>query len=79
LAVEEDLDEHKPSDALLALDGMDEETAYALAEREIITVEDLADQAVDDLIDIEGMDEERAAALIMVARAPMIERMQQQG
>jgi N utilization substance protein A len=57
---------------------MDEETAYALAEREITTVDDLADQAVDDLIDIEGMDEERAAALIMAARAPMLERMQQQ-
>src|SRR5579883_603220 len=78
LAVEEDIDEHKPAEDLLALEGMDEETAYALAEREITTVDDLADQAVDDLIDIEGMDEERAAALIMAARAPMLERMQQQ-
>ena len=78
LAVEEDIDEHKPSDELLALEGMDEETAYALAEREVVTVGDLADLAVDELIDIEGMDEARAAALIMAARAPMLERMQQQ-
>src|SRR5579885_3303668 len=78
LAVEEDLDEHKPSEDLLALEGMDEETAYALAEREITTVDDLADQAVDDLIDIEGMDEERAAALIMAARAPMLAALEQQ-
>src|SRR5581483_5600346 len=78
LAVEEDLDEHKPSEELLALEGMDEETAYALAEREITTVDDLADQAVDDLIDIEGMDEERAAALIMAARAPMLAALEQQ-
>jgi len=78
LAVEEDLDEHQPSEELLALEGMDEETAYALAEREIVTPDDLADQAVDDLIDIEGMDEERAGALIMAARAPMLARMEQE-
>jgi len=78
LAVEEDLDEHKPSDELLGLEGMDEETAYALAERGIVTADDLADQAVDDLIDIEGMDEDRAGALIMAARAPMLARMEQE-
>ncbi|MER3546646.1 MAG: transcription termination/antitermination protein NusA, partial [Rhodanobacteraceae bacterium] len=78
LAVEEDLDEHKPSEDLLALEGMDEETAYALAERKITTVDDLADQAVDDLIDIQGMDEQRAAALIMAARAPMLAALERQ-
>ncbi|HVX05889.1 MAG TPA: helix-hairpin-helix domain-containing protein, partial [Rhodanobacteraceae bacterium] len=78
LAVEENLDENAPSEELLALEGMDEETAYALAERGIVTAEDLADQAVDDLIDIEGMDEDRAGALIMAARAPMLARMEQE-
>jgi transcription termination factor NusA len=76
LAVEEDLDDHAPTPELLALEGMDEETAYALAARKIFTVDDLADQAVDDLIDIEGMDEERAGALIMAARAPMLARLE---
>ncbi len=38
--------------------------------KSIITMEDLAEQAVDDLMDIDGMDEEKAAALIMTARAP---------
>jgi len=33
-------------------------------------MEDLAEQAVDDLLDIEGMDDKRAGALIMTARAP---------
>jgi N utilization substance protein A len=33
-------------------------------------MEDLAEQAVDDLMDVDGMDEEKAAALIMTARAP---------
>jgi len=77
LAVEEGMAE--PSEELLGLPGMDEATAYALAAREIGTVDDLADLAVDDLIDIEGMDEERAAALIMAARAPMIERLEKGG
>ena len=38
-----------------------------MAEIDIRTMEDLAEQAVDELMVIEGMDEERAAALIMKA------------
>lgn len=68
LAVEESLEEHKPSDDLFSLDGMDEATAYALASRGVSTRDDLAELAVDEIIDIEGMDEARAAALIMAAR-----------
>jgi N utilization substance protein A len=79
LAVEEGIDEHQPSEELLSLPGMDEATAYVLAGRGVVTVDDLADQAVDDLIDIEGMDEERASALIMAARAPMIARLEKGG
>jgi N utilization substance protein A len=78
LAVEEDLEENAPSEELLALPGMDESTAYALAERGVTTVDDLADLAVDDMIDIEDMDEERAAALILAARAPEIERLERE-
>ena len=36
----------------------------------VITMEDLAEQAVDELMVIDGMDEDRAGALIMTARAP---------
>jgi N utilization substance protein A len=79
LAVEEGIEDHQPSDELLGLPGMDEATAYVLASREVVTLDDLADLAVDDLIDIDGMDEERAAALIMAARAPMIERLEKGG
>jgi N utilization substance protein A len=79
LAVEEGIDEHQPSEELLSLPGMDEATAYALASREVVTVDDLADLAVDDLIEIDGMDEDRAAALIMAARAPMIARLEKGG
>jgi N utilization substance protein A len=33
-------------------------------------MEELAEQAVDELLEIEGIDEERAKLLIMTARAP---------
>ncbi|HET8899891.1 MAG TPA: transcription termination factor NusA [Rhodanobacteraceae bacterium] len=78
LAVEEVLEEHQPSAELQALPGMDEATAYALAERGVTSIDDLADLAVDDMIDINGMDEERAAALILAARAPEIERLERE-
>jgi N utilization substance protein A len=68
LAAEEQLDEHKPADDLLTLDGMDDAIAYALASRGIATRDDLAELAVDEISDIEGLDAERAAALIMAAR-----------
>ncbi|MCB1560932.1 MAG: transcription termination/antitermination protein NusA [Xanthomonadales bacterium] len=73
LAVEEELEEHKPAEDLLQLPGMDEVTAYALAARSVVTQEDLAEMAVDEIIDMDGMDEERASALIMAARAPWFE------
>ncbi|WP_257386000.1 transcription termination factor NusA [Tahibacter caeni] len=71
LAVEENIDEHKPSDDLIAVDGMDESLAYALAQHGVATRENLADLATDELMEfgIEGMDEDRAAALIVAARA----------
>jgi N utilization substance protein A len=68
LAVEEGLEEHQPAEDLLALDGMDEATAYALAERGIRTREELAEAATDEIDDIEGIDAGRAATLIMEAR-----------
>ena len=70
LASEEELAQVDPAEDLLTMEGMDTELAHILASRGIVTMEDLAEQAVDDLLDIEGIDEERAAALIMTARAP---------
>ncbi|BAV98352.1 N utilization substance protein A [Lysobacter enzymogenes] len=68
LAAEEELDEHQPAADLLELAGMDEGLAFTLAARGVVTRDDLADLASDELTDIEGVDEERAAALIMEAR-----------
>lgn len=73
LASEEKLEEVEPADDLLTMEGMDRHLAYVLASRGIITMDDLAEQATDDLLDIEDMDSERAAALIMTARAPWFE------
>ncbi len=70
IASEEVIEAAQPSEDLLNLEGMDEALAYTLAGRGIVTQEDLAELAVDELMDVEGMNEERAAALIMTARAP---------
>ncbi len=60
----------EPGEELLAMEGMDEELAAKLAGRGITTLEELAEQGVDDLLEIEGLDRERAAQLIMKAREP---------
>ena len=71
LAVEEDIEENKPAEDLLAVEGMDETTAYELAQHKIVTRQDLADLATDELVElaIDGVDEKRASDLIMAARA----------
>jgi N utilization substance protein A len=70
LASEEKLDKHEPADDLLNMEGMDRHTAYLLASQGVVTMEDLAEQSVDELLEIQGMDAERASALIMKAREP---------
>ncbi|TNF69129.1 MAG: transcription termination/antitermination protein NusA [Gammaproteobacteria bacterium] len=62
-----------PADDLLTMEGMDEALANQLAEAGIITMEDLAEQAVDDLLDVIEIDRERAAELILTARRPWFE------
>ena len=59
-----------PSETLLALEGMTDDIAGELAKMKISTVEELAEQSVDELLDIPGMTEEKAGALIMKAREP---------
>lgn len=70
IASEEQLGAQEPAEDLLTMDGMDRHLAYVLASHGIVTMEDLAEQGVDELMDIEGMTEERAGELIMTARAP---------
>jgi transcription termination/antitermination protein NusA len=58
---------------LLALEGMTAEIAQALVTKGIITQEDLAEQAIDDIVDIDVLTEEQAGDLILKARAPWFE------
>lgn len=69
IATEEKLDV-EPAEDLLTMEGMERHLAFVLASRGVVTMEDLAEQGVDDLMDIEDMTEERAGELIMTARAP---------
>ena len=60
----------QPADDLLAVEGVDEDTAYQLAEVGIGDCTALADLATDELIELlPDFGEERASALIMAARA----------
>ncbi|WP_286232891.1 transcription termination factor NusA [Thalassotalea sediminis] len=68
LASEESLENAEPAEDLLNLEGLDRHLAFVLASRGIITLEDLAEQGVDDISDIEELDEKTAGDLIMAAR-----------
>ncbi|MBQ0725435.1 MAG: transcription termination/antitermination protein NusA [Cycloclasticus sp.] len=70
IASEEVLEEHEPAKDLIEMEGMDRELAFQLASKEIVTMEDLADLATDELIELVDIDEQRATALIMKAREP---------
>ena len=66
-----------PEDDLLTMEGMDEETARLFSSRGIRSMEELAEQATDELVELTGIDEERAGQLIMTAREPWFAEAQQ--
>ncbi|WAT00960.1 transcription termination factor NusA [Rouxiella chamberiensis] len=68
LAQEESLGDNKPAEDLLNLAGLERSMAFKLAAIGVCTLEDLAEQGVDDLTDIEGLNDEQAGELIMAAR-----------
>ena len=76
IAQEEKIDEVEPAADLLELEGMEKGLAYTLASNGVVTREDLAELATDDLLEISEMDKEAAAALIMKARAHWFEEEQ---
>ena len=76
LVKEEEMGDKKPDEDLLEVEGVTREVAFILANHDIGTREDLAEQSVDDLMEIEkltDMDEELAAKIIMAARAHWFE------
>ncbi|HEX6590593.1 MAG TPA: transcription termination factor NusA [Moraxellaceae bacterium] len=70
LVSEEKLGANEPAEDLLNMEGMNRKLAFEFAARGIVTMEDLAEQAIDDISDIDGVGEEKAAQLIMKAREP---------
>lgn len=68
LAEEEALKQAHVEEKLLNLEGMSRHIAFRLSEKQITTLEELAEQGVDDLSDIEELSAEQAADLIMAAR-----------
>lgn len=68
---EEDITSVEPAEDLKAMEGIDLDLAYLLAKNGIVSMEDLAEQSVDELLVLdESIDEEQAAKLIMKAREP---------
>ena len=68
LASEETLEGAEPAQDLLDLKGLERHLAFVLASRGVITLEDLAEQGIDEISDIEELDETKAGELIMAAR-----------
>lgn len=68
IANEETIETVQLDQELLDMEEVDHGLASALASKGIVTKEDLAEQAVDELMEIEGMKREKAARLIMAAR-----------
>ena len=68
LASEETLEGAEPAEDLLALNGLERHLAFVLASRGVRTLEDLAEQSIDEISDIEELTETKAGELIMAAR-----------
>jgi N utilization substance protein A len=68
LKSEESLEGAEPAEDLLGLKELDRHLAFVMASKGVITLEDLAEQGVDELIDITELSEEKAGELIMAAR-----------
>ncbi|EMR13025.1 transcription elongation factor NusA [Methylophaga lonarensis MPL] len=68
IASEEQLESAEPQQDLLDMEGMTTELALILASKGVATLDDLAEQSVDELVEIASVDEAQAAALIMKAR-----------
>ncbi len=70
IAAEQRLEGAQPAEDLVSMEGMTPALANKMAAHGICSMEDLAEQAVDDVVEVTGIDAEQAAALIMTARAP---------
>ncbi|TMO49423.1 transcription termination factor NusA [Pseudoalteromonas ruthenica] len=65
---EESLEGAEPAEDLLNLEGLDRHLAFVMASKGVITLEDLAEQGIDELVEITELSEQEAGDLIMAAR-----------
>ncbi|MBL7003087.1 MAG: transcription termination/antitermination protein NusA [Gammaproteobacteria bacterium] len=70
LAITSEENTVEPAQDLLDMAGITDELAYKLAAKGVVSMEDLAEQSVDEITEIDGIDDELAAQLIMKAREP---------
>ena len=68
IANEEQLEIAEPTQDLLEMEGITKELAKLMASKGITSVDELAEQSVDELIEIDSIEAEQAARLIMKAR-----------
>ena len=69
IVAEEIIENAEPAEDLLELKGVTKTLASKLASKGVITREDLAELASDDLIEIHDMEKEKADALIIESRS----------
>jgi N utilization substance protein A len=70
IASEETINQAGIAEDLLSMEGMTTKLALAMAGIGVKSMEDLAEQSIDELMQLDGMEEEKAGQLIMAARAP---------
>ena len=68
LKTEESLEGAEPAEDLLALEGLERHLAFVMASKGVVTLEDLAEQGIDELVEITELSEDQAGELIMAAR-----------
>jgi N utilization substance protein A len=68
LKTEESLEGAEPAEDLLALEGLERHLAFVIASKGVVTLEDLAEQGIDELVEITELSEDQAGELIMAAR-----------
>lgn len=68
LKTEESLEGAEPAEDLLALEGLERHLAFVMASKGVVTLEDLAEQGIDELVEITELSEQDAGQLIMAAR-----------
>ena len=68
LKTEESLEGAEPAEDLLALEGLERHLAFVMASKGVVTLEDLAEQGIDELVEITELSEQEAGELIMAAR-----------